>query len=256
MNNSFKSWLTEEDEALDGIEKIGRDIIDAGKKAHDKTIDTLKTGVDKHNKQDAGNKAAQRSANADAVINYINKYISNLFSQFPYVGGAGGPEDFLQEFETREDALQAFDIYKNMAKTLEGIQKSFNARLIQTKKIDKARLQSIMQSAKADADSGSLDSKVEAFAKSESQFFTELLTVQKQGQTQDAFDKDKFINRLSKRFANTDAAKIPLAIESLNTLFIYLIADFTEYAKTIAEAGTQRPKNESVVHNYFLKRLL
>ena len=248
-NKTFKQWLIEDDDMLDGALAIG-----------DKLKSSFAAGMSKHTDLENQKKAEQDKAAADAlaketddVINYINAYIGNLFTKFPYPGGQGGPEDFLNDFKTRSAALQAFEIYKKMATTLGKIQHSMNSRLIHTKKIDKNKLNTLLKRAKSEAASGSLGPKLESFAKSEAKFFTELLTIQKNKVKPDAFDnyqfdEAEFVSRLSNRISKTEPVKLPNAIESLNALLIYLQDEFTSYAKTIAQVGKQRAKpvsNES-----------
>lgn len=232
--NSFKTWLREEDEALTGVTSIIKTTIDGFKQSKTDTID-------KTAKVQAKNKEVAKSD----ITKAINQHIASLFTKFPDPDDAGGPEDILARFPSRDSALQAFAIYKNMAKTITEIQTGFNKRLVQTKKIAQPELNTLLKSAKQDADSGILEKDIEAFAKSEAAFFIDLLKIPESDS--DAFtdmkmDKAAFISRLSNRFGKTQPAKIKKTIIALNTLFIYLSTEFTQYAKTIGEAGKQRPQ--------------
>jgi hypothetical protein len=239
--NSFKSWLHESDPNKDmfaGVTAVKNTVADAFSKGY------------------GGQQAKAAVANAKAVesnrvdmIKDINQHVASMFSKFPNPDEVGSPEALLAKYESRESALQAFAIYKNMAKTLTEIQEGFNKRLLQTKKIAKPQLDNLLKSAKQDANSGILDGKIEDFAKSEAKFFTDLLRIPEVEGKSDKFDdltvdKSGFVSRISNRFGKTSPNKIAMTITALNTLFIYLITEFTQYAKTIGEAGKQRPKSE------------
>lgn len=238
--NSFKSWLREAD---------GNDDMFAGVSALGNTaLDAFKKGYGTHQAVSAEKEAKTVENSRIDMIKDINSHIASLFYKFPDPDEVGGPEHLLGKFKSRESALQAFSIYKNMAKTLTDIQEGFNKRLIHTKKIDKPKLDDLIKASKRDADSGILDGKIEDFAKSEAKFFTDLLKIPEVESKGDKFDdlvvdKNAFIGRLSTRFGKTSPDKIGKTIVALNTLFIYLISEFTQYAKTIGEAGKQRPKS-------------
>lgn len=239
MKNTFKVWLKEDAVTTDGVTDL---------------FNKFKSGISlgKQGHTDVVNKKLQKKQELDKqtmqnVIDHINKYVFNLFHEFPYEGGEGGPEDFLKKFDGRQEAIQAFNIFNNMAKSIEKMQRKFNDRLIKTKKVDKKQLDTFITRAKADAASGILDSKIENFVRSEANFFTELLTVKKN--TADEFDKftideTEFAKRLSKRFSKTRTEDIQVVIEAMNSLLIYLEGEFTSYAKTIGAAGAKRPKTE------------
>lgn len=234
-----KSAIKDTTEAEKNAERAQK----AAEKAAEKAVKDEKKIADKSEKEaEAAAKAsaAEHKLKTAETISELRKdidtFVSDFFDRFPFYGGAGGAEDILDKYQTREAALEAFKVFKGLSDRLTQLLKGFNASLVSHNKVKADQVKRYTQQANrliAASGNPAIPQALIKFVRAEAKFFKRLIKID------DDFklDADDFRDLLTMKINQTDAARVPDAAQALNLLFTYMADEFRGHARVIADVG-------------------
>lgn len=231
-DNAEKERKTAEKEA----EKKKNDAARAAKSAEQKAAKEAE-----HAAKLAAKEHKLKSAEALAELDEdIEAFIANLIDRFPYYGGAGGAEDILDKYKTREVALVAMKSFRQIAERIGGLTKGMNASFIAAGRATAEELAAFQREAQSIANGKSMPADIIDLVKSEATFFKQLFKVR------DDFrlDEADFKRLLAIKMNKTSGDKKAAAARALNIFFTYVQDEMIGHAKVIASAGRQMDDEE------------
>lgn len=200
----------------------------------------IKPKVEKEAKKSASAIAAEHKLKtAEAMQELrddIDEFLKNFFDRFPFHGGAGGSEDIIDKFRTKEAADEAIKIYTGLASRIDSLTVGFNKALLDQGKVSADQVLRYKQQAArmVNSDAGpAIPPALIKFVRSESKFFRRLIRVDNKFQ----LDAGDFKELLGLKIKQTDGARVPDAAQALTLLFTYMSEEFRGHARVISQAA-------------------
>lgn len=225
------------------VEENDYDVLAPAKAVWDKvkgSYDAGKAEIDKRDKKKADDKAKAVENETKELTDDIHRYVGDLFNNFPYHSGAGGPEDLMDKFESYDSAVNAFKAFKALSETAKKFAGEVTSFARKGKTIKPSEMNTIEKKARVVVRSGKIPDQLVKFTKKEHVFFTKLFTV-----TDDFEIPEENTRQLFSKLKATANDRHGDAVQALLILFLYLADEFKAQAKYIGEIGKARKAEAS-----------